>query len=92
MQVPLSYLKILVTLMTGTPKYNYWDIDNKKLVIPDAMLPSWIAVINGLEALQEDYEREYPEGGKDEQTKSNGVADSHDEEPGEPEAIQGSDE
>lgn len=61
MQTALKHVLVLLTLMTGCPEYKYWIKDNDKLVIPDNMMPSWIAVISSLEALEKDYRKNYPE-------------------------------
>lgn len=61
MKPPFKYLRILLTLMTVPREYQYWVEDNEKLIVPNAMLPSWIAVINALEALDADYEKMFPE-------------------------------
>ena len=50
-----------MTLMTESPEYKYWEMDNKELKLKDEMLPAWVAVINGLEALQQKYRELYPE-------------------------------
>jgi hypothetical protein len=47
--------------MTGPKEYQYWLKDNDKLIVPDALLPSWIATITALEALEEDYKKLFPE-------------------------------
>jgi hypothetical protein len=47
--------------MTVPNEYQYWVKDNEKLIVPNEMLPSWIAVINALEALEKDYTLLFPE-------------------------------
>ena len=40
----------LVILLTETEKYKYWEADNKELVVPDELLPQWVAAVTGMEA------------------------------------------
>lgn len=96
MEAPLKYLRVLLTLMTGCPEYRYWEKDNPLLKLKQEMLPSWVAVLNGLEALHEDYEKHYPELFKaeeqDERAEQDSMADPHSEGSTGPDEIEGSNE
>jgi hypothetical protein len=82
--------------MTGCPEYNYWDPDNEKLKIKNEMLPSWVAALNGLDALHKEYKKHYPEmfneGGEDEHIGPSTLADPLTEGPEESESDESDNE
>ena len=45
--------RVLLTLMTGLPEFQFFKQDNDKLILKDSDLPIWSGNIRSLEALIE---------------------------------------
>jgi hypothetical protein len=60
-------------------KYKYWQSDNKDYCIPPSLLPSWVAVVQGIEAFRAAYEELNLGAGDNEQAKEDTMADPCDE-------------
>jgi hypothetical protein len=71
--------------MLTSPKFKYWEKDNKEFIIPNEMMASWVATVNALEALEADYNKFIKLGGTNEQIEQKPLADPRNEEPGQPE-------